>query len=438
MKAASHKSLIVLFVIILLLLTAPFFQGLFNFVELAPLKGDIRQPEHKKLTVNNWFSAEYQLKEEDYLNDAFGFRSFFVRVNNQLAFSLFDKAKANGVVVGKKNYLYEKNYINAYYGTDYIGHDSIAHRIEKLRFIRDTLAKLNKNIIIIFAAGKGSFYPEYFPEKYHTEKGTTNYEKYVELAGKSGLNYIDFNRYFIDNKIDSKYPLYPQYGIHWSKYGMCLVADSMIRYIEDLRNIRMPHLYWDSVELDQPRGTDYDIADGMNIKFRLKSFEMAYPQVKFESDSGKIKPSVMVISDSYYWGIFDFGMSGVFSNDQFWFYNKKIYPESFKSDLFTSDVNLRKAIANHDVIILMATEATLPNLGWGFVERAYQMFTNPDYKEIDLDEFQEKVRRLRNKIKSSEEWMKLIESKANNKNISVDSMLTLDAIWIIKNEKDKK
>ena len=437
MKAASNKSLIVLFIIILLLLTTPFFQGLFNFVEMAPLKGAISQPEQKKLTVNNWFSGEYQLKEEDYLNDAFGFRSFFVRVNNQLAFSLFNNAKANGVIVGKKNYLYEINYIKAYYGTDYIGQDSIEQRIDILKFIQDTLAKLNKDILLVFAAGKGSYCPEYFPDKFKTEKGTTNYEKYVELAGNAGLKYIDFNQYFLDHKIDSKHPLYPQYGIHWSKYGMCLVADSMIRYIEDLRHIQMPHLYWDGVELDQPRGTDYDIADGMNIKFKLKSFDMAYPQVKFESDSGKVKPSVMVISDSYYWGIFDLGMSNVFSNNQFWFYNKKIYPESFKSDLLASDVNLHQAIADHDVIILMATEATLPSLGWGFIERAYDMFTNPDYKEIDRDEFQEKVRRLRNKIKSSEEWMKSIEIKANKKNISVDSMITLDAIWVIKNEKDK-
>jgi hypothetical protein len=35
-------------------------------------------------------------------------------MNNQLAFSLFNKAKANGAVVGKENYLYEENYIKAY------------------------------------------------------------------------------------------------------------------------------------------------------------------------------------------------------------------------------------------------------------------------------------------------------------------------------------
>ncbi len=35
-----------------------------------------------------------------------------------------------------------------------------------------------------------------------------------------GINHIDFNSYFVQNKGKSKYPLYPQYGIHWSYCGM--------------------------------------------------------------------------------------------------------------------------------------------------------------------------------------------------------------------------
>jgi len=31
---------------------------------------------------------------------------------------------------------------------------------------------------------------------------------------------------------------------------------------------------------------------------------------------------------------------------------------------------LQEQLAAHDVVILMATEATLPKLGWGFIESA--------------------------------------------------------------------
>ena len=65
------------------------------------------------------------------------------------------------VVIGKENYLYEKGYIDAFFGVDFIGHDSIAISAYKLKMIQDTLAKLNKTLLIILAPGKGDFFPEY-------------------------------------------------------------------------------------------------------------------------------------------------------------------------------------------------------------------------------------------------------------------------------------
>jgi len=374
MKDLSTKVKKILFLLLLLFLVVPVIQSKFKFIKVTPLSGAINQPEKEYFSVKNWFSGNYQEKEEKYLNETFGFRNLFIRINNQVAFNLYNKAKANGVIIGKNNYLYEENYIKAYYGEDFIGIDSITHRMKRLKYLQDTLAKLNKTVIIVFAAGKGSFYPEYFPKKYIREKGKTNYEYHVRLAKELGLNYIDFNRYFIENKNISKYPLYPQYGIHWSYYGMCLATDSIIHYIEKIRNIDIPNLYWNGIELANAKESDYDIADGMNLIFKLKSFKMAYPHVQIESDSSKIKPSVLVISDSFYWGIFNLGISNAFSNSHFWFYNQQIYPDSYQSPIETNQVNLRDEIAKHDIIILMATEATLPNLGWGFIENTYNLF----------------------------------------------------------------
>lgn len=374
MKDFSGKIRITLFLLLLLFLVLPFFQAKFNFMNLTPLSGAINKPEKEYFSLKKWLSGDYQVKEEKYLNETFGFRNLFIRINNQVAFNLFNKAKANGVIIGKNNYLFEVNYIKAYYGQDFIGVDSIAHRMKRLKYLQDTLAKLNKTVIIAFAAGKGSFYPEYFPKNYIGEKGKTNYEYHVKFSKELGLNYIDFNKYFVDNKNTSKYPLYPQYGIHWSFYGMCLVTDSIIHYIEKIRNIDIPNLYWNGIDMANAYGSDYDIADGMNLMFKLKSFKMAYPNVQIQSDIGKTKPSVLIISDSFYWGLFNLGISNAFTNSHFWFYNQQIYPDSYQSLKVTSKVNLKEEIDKHDVIILMATEASLPNLGWGFIENMYNLF----------------------------------------------------------------
>jgi len=374
MKDFSNKLRVVLFLGILLFLITPFIQGKFKFINVTPLRGDITPIEKKYFNLKEWFNGEYQTQNEKFFNESFGFRNVFIRVNNQLAFSLFNKAKANGVIIGKNNYLYEENYIKAYNGLDFIGTDSITHRMQRLKYIQDTLSKLNKDLILVFAAGKGSFYPEYFPDNYRFKKDSINYKTHVSIAKKLGLRIIDFNKYFIENKNKSKHPLYPQYGIHWSYYGMCIAADSIIRFIEKTRNIDMPNLYWNKIEIDNAKESDYDIADGMNIIFKLRSFKMAYPQVQFQNDSGKTKPSLLVVSDSFYWGMFNFGISNSFSTSHFWFYNKQIFPDSYKSLKETNQVDLKDEIKQHDVIIIMATEATLPNLGWGFIENTYDLF----------------------------------------------------------------
>lgn len=212
-------------------------QQVFEFKALEPLKGTVNNPEDATFSKKDWIDGTYQEKKELYINSMFGFRSFCIRLNNQIAFNFFNKAKANGVIVGKENYLYEESYINAYTGKDFLGEDSISHTLNRLKFISDTLSRLNKQLIIVFAAGKASYFPEYIPDKYLPILEKTNYKSLSDGAKKLGLNVIDFNKWFVENKNKSKYPLYPLQGVHWSTYGTTLAADSLIRKIEFLRKL---------------------------------------------------------------------------------------------------------------------------------------------------------------------------------------------------------
>jgi len=363
-----------LFIFLMILLTVPLVQTVTRIIKEKPLQGAITVPENPSITVRDWFSADYQNKKEKYLNDAFGFRSFFVRINNQLALSLFREVHAFSVIFGKENYLFEENYIKSWYGADFMGSDSIRSRISKLKSIQDTLLmKYNKNLMVVFTAGKGSFYPEYFPPNQHYTKGPTNYETHISLAKEEGLNLIDFNRWFVENKEKSPYPLYPRYGIHWSLYGASLVADSLLNYIENVRNIDIPSISWDRIDIKKARKDDYDMGYGLNLLFKLPRDRMAYPVLKFESDEGKSKPSVLVIADSFYWSLFKLGITKAFSTSDFWFYNQEVYHTVVGPPTPVDQLSLWEQIQSHDVIILMATEANLPRFGWGFIEDAYQL-----------------------------------------------------------------
>lgn len=411
----------------------PMIQENLHLKKEHPLKGDIQLPENIEFDKEDWFSGYYQEEKEKYINTAFGFRNQFVKLNNQIAYSIFRKAKANGVIIGKETYLYEKSYIDAYTGTDFLGKDSIDHTIARLKFISDTLNKLGKQLIVVFAAGKASFYPEYIPDKYLPVRGPTNYGYMSEEAKKARLNVIDFNKWFIDNKRRSKYPLYPQHGVHWSTYGTALAADSLLRKIEELRHIDVPELAFDGVSMEPPHDVDYDIADGMNLLFRFKSFDVAYPRMLPVNTEGKTRPKVLVISDSFYWGMYGLGIANCFENDHFWYYNRQVFPESSSKELLVENVDLGDALARHDVFVIMATEATLRKISWGFIENAEQYYKGlaPHKAAPENVDYQNKVRDLVNYIRHDEKWFSDTKKRARERGVSLDSMLILEARWNI-------
>jgi len=372
----SRKKLIpiILLSVLLVLFTAHFTQYKWKWKYVKPLNGYYVNAKKINFSVRDWFSGSYQEAQDKYLNDHFGFRNIFIRLNHQLRFSLFNKIKTAWVIVGNENYLYEENYIKAYYGTDFVGQDSIETRMYKLKALQDTFNNLEKKLIIVFAPGKGSFYPQYIPEQFHKEKTTTNLEIYRQYVENLQINCIDFHQYFIDNKDNFTYPIYPQYGIHWSHYCSCLAVDSLVRYIERINNIEMPHIFWEKVNMNQPHYRDRDIADAMNLFFPPRTFDMAYPEIQFESDSGKTKPSVLVIADSFYGTLFDIGLDSLFSNHHWWYYNRDIYPESSEKWLTTNDINPHEEILKYDIIIILAADSNLPEFGWGFIEEFYNSF----------------------------------------------------------------
>jgi hypothetical protein len=433
MENRSHKLRRSLLVAILLVMFLPLIQLEFLHIPFPPLKGAIEKVNDPHFSIDHWFSETFQIQQDQYNNLNFGFHDVMVRLYNQFLYAAYRKAGAKNVVIGKEDYLYEENYIKGYYGTDFTSVDSIGKRMEMARYVQDTLAKLNKTLLFIFAPGKAYYYPSNIPERYNMRKGMTNYSQYVKMAKELGINYIDFNDYFIRQKPSTPYPLVPKYGIHWSYYGMCLAADSMIRTIEHLRNIDMPGIYWSSIERKVAQNEDYDIGNGLNLLYPLVKDTLAYPLIHFEAPEGKTQPSPLIISDSFYFVMYRAGLSSVFKHPHFCYYYKEVYePEKPVRNMI--DVDLKRELNNHDLFIVMGSTATLPDLGWGFIEDSYHLYHDHFYIPGRDSAFNAEVVKLMNYIRTDKNWMKGIREKALEKKIPLDSALRLDAIYQVEEE----
>lgn len=370
---------------IISLLFLPILQQKFNVIEIKPLNGSFESPVNPSFSLENWFEGKYQEEKQNYINQSIGFKAYFVRLYNQLHFSLYKQARANGVIVGKYNYLYEENYIKAHLGRDFIGEDEVKERIVKLKKIVDVLKRKKIDLIVVLAPGKGSFYPEFIPKSYRPEiKTTTNYDAYKREISKAGINLLDLHSWFRKIKHTSPHPLFPKTGIHWSKYGELLAADSIISYINSFQDEKfLPQLIIGDIEItSKMRDTDDDIEKSMNLLVDIKDLSMGYPQFKIQKNNSIKKVKVLTVADSYYWGMFNWGCSrDVFNEGQFWYYNEQIYPDSYTKAIKVADINMSEEVEKNDVIILMTTDANLNNFAFGFVDQLYDCYFKSKIKK---------------------------------------------------------
>lgn len=360
----KNKFILFAFCVVMLFPVYSRYSDLFDVFRLHGVAAE--QEPQMKYDVKMYFSGDFQLLAESRMKQTLGGRNFFIRVYNQLRFNLFGKTTAGNVVFGKNEYLFEKPYLDSYIGLDMLPEDSVKLRINQLEKIQATLENQGKTFVFVLGPSKCYYYPEYLPGEY-LKKGKNvvrNYDRFTSALSSSKLNIIDFNKYFVTLKKHTKYPLFPQHGIHWSTYGACIASDSIIKFIEYKSKANLPDLTWNKVETGAPRDSDYDLGNLLNLLFQRKSLEMGYPKFLTESGDHFKQVKAVVIGDSFFWAIINVGFAHSFQSLQYRYYNH----ETFNIKSSTNENTLSEQIIQNDVVILMVNESNLRRIGWGSVE----------------------------------------------------------------------
>ncbi len=416
-----------LFSFVVVILVMPGLQGMLGFVHEKPLSGAFTEtatPDFGEFTWKTWLDGSFQEEYNNRLEQNIGFRNSLVRLNNQISYSFFRQANAEGVIVGQQSELFEEDYIREYTGEYFVGEKVWQKKARQLRAVQDTLSKLGKSLVIIFEPGKGSFYSDRLPGKYRNiAKTVSNYDVLSRELNNLGVNVLDLNQYFLSIKGKTEFPLFPQCGTHWSYYGSVLAADTTLKYLERLRGTDLPDLSIVSNEIgDTIRHPDYDIGLAMNLIFPIKHPLTTDPKLKIDQGSGKTRPQVLIAGDSFYFNWLNNRIpTEAFGSCDFWYYNNNITKSDGSPGGKATEKDFRSEVLQRDIIAVMITERFMHAFAWGFDEQLYDLFF-PGYRDPE-EVFADQIRSY------GDEFGRMVK-EASDMNISLEERINKEANYL--------
>ncbi len=363
----------ILIIIVLLLLNAPWLSDVLGFKEPHPLHGESTIIEAPEFSFANLWRGELQTSVDDFSRTNFLLRGMAIRTRNEIDYSLFCERHAKSIIAGSEGYLFEENYVLAALGLDAISEDTVSERVSRLS--RLSIAT-GVPFLVILAPGKGSYFREFLPKEYLEIMGQSEnrmYEMWLDQLVLKGLRFLDLNSFF---RLYTE--VFPKNGIHWSEWAQVdainMISDTLLDILPD--SLRPARLMLDSSYRSTiMEGTDDDIEQGLNLWRNIPDLEATYYNTHWEDVPAFKRPRILVIADSYAWGLVNKGLLREgYRDSEFWFYNQGVHgpnivqkgasPQTVHG--FSTKAEFEQVISGFDAVVLLSTDANLPRFPFNF------------------------------------------------------------------------
>lgn len=433
-----RRTKLILSVLTCLLLFFSPLQKQFHIIHFRSLKGVEEEKPMPELTLATYRDGSFQSGTEQHLKQQFGGREPLIRLYNQYLWDCFGKTNATQwqIAMGKDGWFYEPWFVEDYYhgGTYSQSCDSaqLVKQFEEEAFriyqLQHVLESYGTHLFVCLLPGKDLVYPEYLPEnkKCTKKKIISSRDFYGPKFKELGINHVDVEQWFLQMKDTASFSLFPKTGTHWSNIASLYVADSVIRYMEELGGMNISNLKIGASYIDKTREPDDDLESLMNLIRPLDQNYNRYADVVADGDSTAVKPKIIVIGDSFFWNISQqLPMSEIFAAAPYWYYNSTVYYDDVHNS--TKDIDVLKELLSADFVILSYCSLQLYDMSNDFSKNA---LVNICFDSID--HVQRRIG-LENYIRSDEDWFAQEVDKANKRGCSVDEILTSDAAYLIEN-----
>ena len=432
------------FIVLLALLIAVMLQSFFPLVKMKPLNGFTKEAKLIPLRFNTYLDGSYQEHLTEYAKQHTGFREFFIRNYNQLAYSCFDKITNNAIVKGSHDELFLTDYLDVATGKQLAKNfgsvEKAKAEAEKnveatLDFI-DTLRNHGIDFLFVFCPSKPAVYPEYMPKSYRDRIADFQLEEYyIQLFKEKGIPHIDFYHYFQDLKDTFPYPLYAKTGTHWAEATTPYVSDSILRKIEEVTGRPMPTVTITDMNLttDYTR-QDAELESNLNLLFPNKRDALPRPVFHLSDTAGKERPNLLVIGDSYFVQLRRSPFGKAFNECDFWMYNKTIYSTRpfYDGKQMNMVFDANEVLEDTDIVVAMVTSIHQEPFLFDFIPFAESLLEKGGNSDAEANAI------IIGNIKSNPEWYQQIVKQAEQRGISVEENIRNNAEYVLETNKQKQ
>ncbi|MGZ3862616.1 MAG: alginate O-acetyltransferase AlgX-related protein [Bacteroidia bacterium] len=368
---------IAVFVLLFGLLWLPILQEKSGYFNETPLKGAFVVPAKPEFSMDSLIELKFQKQFEDLINFDFGFRAFLVKLRNSANYVLFRELSNKDFICGKDNFIFDGNHIKYTLGMLYNGKEKNDQTVSKIKFLSDGLEKRGIKFLCLMVPSKEQMLNEYLPSYFRDiSKRPTNFSDYKSGFENNKIPYLDLGKYLASKMGPDAYPFYTKTGSHWSMYGASFAEDTLVEYLQNVLEKKLPQYKRTGDEIsDTARGDDKDFEGALNLLFSLKQDRYLYPKLEIvESTKKNFRPKVIIIGDSFVWQLKYQGMfKYLFSDDsKFWYYFNNISAPMGDQPMGSlKDLNIMKELESADVVILEGSPGTSDWYPFGLADYYY-------------------------------------------------------------------
>lgn len=426
----------ILFSILMVIFFLPMVQEHFSIFTFAPLNGVTQEKKIQPFTFSNYYKGTWQGSIENYISANYGFREPSIRLYNQYLWDVYKKTHSKTIVRSDDNWLFEKMFVQDYYeGLQYKFADNpeklktkFRNEARRLHFVQEILKEYGKTLFVMVEPGKGDIYPEHLPQNktYLRQKNLSAVDYYPLLFDSLKINYININTWFKAIKDTASFNLYPQTGTHWSNIASAYATDSLIRYMEKLGNVNMKNISLGKPYPDKTRKPDADLDELLNLNRPIQLEKPnTYVDITTLPDSTAVKPSIIIVGDSYLWNIsYQIDLKEFFHSTPYWYYNSTIYwDNAFSSTKEIKDLAMK--LINTDFIMLSYCSTMLYELGNDFIPQALVSLC------YNTEEIDSAVSVIKGRILTNTEWKSNIKAKADAQGKDFDALIEENARYTL-------